>query len=300
MKKVLSIMLTVAVALSIALLIYPYARAPSNISTGVLHNNKSIVLKTYSGWKGVESLITPLDEYIKFNDGSSVHFSNLLWPYADVQNPFHDILNNGTGVVTVTVLSIDKVYRHNIYVYVVYNARVDKVIVKPQNTIKLPPQTVCVKDPMLCDLAKKQYEAINNLISMIKENNTIKIIVPAFIAKGSANKTNLTVNDVATPFPLLEPGYQYVVFLDPSLDGIHVHYDYVWGPWAYLILNGKVYSLNYVKPPGNVSLDPSKLFKSPYIRWKPYPYEQLRRIAIRKLSVNGEELGDFISRVTKG
>jgi len=297
-KTLLSILLITIIALSATLLIYLPTRAPSSKSTETISNSGFIELKTYSGWKGVESIVTPLDEYIKSVRGSSVYFSDLLWPLADAQNPFHDILEKRTGVAIVTILSVDKVYRHDIHAYVVYKVRVDKVIVEPQNTIELPSQAVCAKSPTLCDTAKKQHEIINNLISTIKENNTIELIVPAFIVKGAVNKTNLTLDDVATPFPLLEPGYRYIVFLDAELDGIHVHYDLVWGPWAYLVLDGKVYSLNYVKPPNNISLDPSELFKSPYIHWKPYTYEQLREIAIRKLSVNGEQLESFISKIT--
>ena len=298
-KIILFILITAVIGLSITLLVYHPAPVPSNSSIGTLPGNEFIELKTYSGWRGVESLTTPLDEYIKSTRGSSAYSSDLLWPYADTQNPFHDLLNKGTGVAVVTILSVNRVYRYNIYAYVVYKARIDKVISKPQNIIELPPQTVCAKDPTLCDLTKKQYEVIKNSISRIKENNTIELIMPAFIAKESINKTNLMINDLATPFPLLEPRYQYLVFLDLRLDGIHVHYDYVWGPWAYLILKGKVYSLNYVKPPNNVSLNPSKLFKSPYIRWKPYPYEQLREIAIRKLSIKGIQLENFILKIVR-
>ncbi|MEB3756737.1 MAG: hypothetical protein GSR79_07780 [Desulfurococcales archaeon] len=299
-KVVLFILLTATIGLSITLLLYSPALVPSNNSPRTIPNNGFIELKTYSGWKGVESTITPLDEYVKSTHGSSVYFSDLLWPLADAQNPFHDLLDKGSGVVTVTVLSVERVYRYNIYAYIVYEARVNQVIVKPQNTIEIPPQTVCVKDPAFCDSAKKQHEVIKNLISTIRENNTIELIVPAFITKESINKTNLTINNVATPFPLLEPGYQYLVFLDPELDGIHVHFDYVWGLWAYLVLDGEVYSLNYVKPPSNISLNPSKLFESPYIHWKPYPYEKLREIATQKLSVNGEQLKNFILKITRG
>ncbi len=96
----------------------------------------------------------------------------------------------------------------------------------------------------------------------------------AFIAKDSINKTNLTIEDVASPFPLLEPGNQYLVFIKPEPNGIQVYYDFIWGPWAYLIQDGKVYSLNNVKPPDNVILDPTKFFKSPYIHWEPYPYDK--------------------------
>ncbi|MEB3758651.1 MAG: hypothetical protein GSR87_02170 [Desulfurococcales archaeon] len=265
---------------------------PDNGSSG----SKYIYLKAYGGWKGVESMVTPLDEYVKSIKGTSIHFSDLFWPLADAQNPYRELLNRGIGVVAVTILSVNKIYRHGIYAYIVYKAKVDKVIINPQNTMEQPTQAICVKDPKLCDSAERQHEIIDNLISEIKEDNIIKLIVPAFIAVGSLDKANLTVNDIATPFPLLAPGYKYLVFIEPELDGIHVNYDYVWGPWAYLILEGKVYSLNYVKPHGNVSLDPLKLFESPYIHWKPYPYKQLREIAIQKLSVNGEPLDEFIEK----
>ena len=299
-KIILSIFITAVISLSMILLMYHPLLIPSNNSTETISNNRFIELKTYSGWKGVESMAIPLNEYIKSTSGPSIYSSDLLWPLANVENPFHDLLNKGTGVVIVTILSVDRVYRYNIYAYVVYKARIDKVIVEPQNTIELPSKTACVKDPALCNLTKRQHEVIKNLISTIKENSTIELIVPAFIAKESVNKANLTINDVSTPFWLLEPGYQYLLFLDPRLDGIHVHYDYVWGPWAYLVLDGRVYSLNHVKPPNNVSLDPSKLFKSPYIHWKPYPYEQLREIAIHKLSVNGVRLENFILKIVRG
>jgi hypothetical protein len=243
-------------------------------------------------------MVTPLDKYVKSLSGSSGYSGDLIWPLADSRNPFRDLLDRGTGVVTVRILSVSKVYRHNVYVYVVYNARINHVIIEPHNTVELPSKGTCIKDPNICELAKRQYEAVSNLKSLIKENNTIKLAVPAFIARDSSDKSNLTIEDVATPFPLLEPGYSYLVFLDLTPNGIRVHYDYVWGPWAYLVLERKVYSLNYVKPPSNVSLDPSKPFDSPSIHWQPYPYSQLRKIAIQKLSVKGERLNVFISRIT--
>lgn len=48
-----------------------------------------------------------------------------------------------------------------------------------------------------------------------------------------------------------------------------------------------------------MSLDPIKLFKAPYMYWKPYPYEKLREIALQKLSVYGELLEVFVSKITK-
>jgi len=300
-KFALLVPLTAVVILSVILvvyLVYPSVLIPSKYSVEVAGDNKSIELKTYSGWRGVEAMITPLDEYIKSLVGAVPH-SDLMWPFADSQNPFHDLLNSGAGVALVTILSVDRIQRYDIYVYVVYKTRVDQVIAKPQNTIGLPPEE-CVKAPELCDLARRQREIIDSLISVIERNNVIEVIVPAFIARESIGKNNLSISDVATPFPLLEPGYQYLVFLDPELDGIHIYYDYVWGPWAYLVLDGRVYSLNYVKPPDNVSFDPVRLFVSPYTYWKPYPYEQLRNIAIQKLSISGEQLENFINKILKG
>jgi len=297
----LFVLLTAVVILSAILvvyLVYPSAPIPSKYSVEVAGGNRSIELKTYSGWRGVEAMVTPLDEYIKSIVGAVPH-ADLIWPLADSRNPFHDLLNSGAGGALVTILSVDRIQRYNIYAYVVYKTRVDQVIAKPRNTIGLPPEEECVKAPELCDLAKRQREIIDSLISVIERNNVIEVIVPAFIAKESVGKTNLSISDVATPFPLLEPGYQYLVFLRPELDGIHIHYDYVWGPWAYLVLDGRVYSLNYVKPPDNVSFDPVKLFVSPYTYWEPYPYEQLRKIAIQKLSINGEQLESFINKILK-
>ncbi|MCE4608954.1 MAG: hypothetical protein F7C36_01055 [Desulfurococcales archaeon] len=236
-----------------------------------------------------------MDKYIQFANGSMPYFSELYWPFASSQNPFRELVDNGTGVAVVTVLSVDKVYRHDIYVYVVYKARIERVIVEPQNTIELPPQEVCMKDPTICDSARREHDIIENWLSMIRENNTIELLVPAFLPMDSINKTNLTICDVASPFPLLEPRHQYLVFLEPELDGIHIHYDYVWGPWAYLILDNKLYSLDHIEPPSNISLDPIIMFNSPQIDWKPYPYQQLREIAMQKLSINGEPLTDFIS-----
>ena len=245
-------------------------------------------------------MITPLDEYVETVTGSDIYYGDFYWPLADSKRPFQEILEQGSGAVMVTILSIDRVYRHGIYAYITYKAKIGKVIAKPRNTVETPPQAVCAKDPASCDQARKQYDTISNLISRIREGNTIELIVPAFIARDAIGKSNLSIRDVATPFPLLEPGYQYIVFLDPELDGVHVHYDYVWGPWAYLVWEGRVYSLNYVRVPGNVSLEPSKLFSSPNIRWAPYPYNQLREAALRKLSASGVELNKFIARINGG
>ncbi|WP_440060035.1 hypothetical protein ACSU1N_02465 [Thermogladius sp. 4427co] len=257
-----------------------------------------VELGKYSGWKGVESMVTPLDEYAKSVLGAGATF-DLLWPYADSQNPFRDAVDRGVGVAIITILSIKNISRYDIYAHVVYNARIDRVIVKPVNTITPPPETVCIKNPEICELARNQSRVVDNLISTIRESNVIDLSVPAFIARDSTGKTELTISDIASPFPLLEPGYQYLVFITPELDGIHIYYDYVWGPWAYLVQDGKVYSLNYIKPPANVSLDPTRLFSgSTLIYWKPYPYEQLREIAVGKLSASGEPLENFVSRIT--
>ncbi len=299
-KLVISILLIAVLAISVPLLAYFLVPSPGNINGGTTSTTRFIELKEYSGWKGVESMVTPLDEYVKTVNGAAILFSDLRWPQANSQNPFQDLVDRGVGVAIVTITSIKNVHRyHDISAYVVYNVRIDKVVVKPVNPITIPPEVECIKSPELCELAKNQSKVINNLISTIKEGSTIELSVRAFIAKDSINKTNLTIKDIASPFPLLEPEHQYLVFLKPELDGIHVYYDFVWGPWAYLIQDGKVYSLNYIRPPTNVSLDPTKLFKSPYIHWKPYPYEKLREIATQKLSVNGEPLENFISEITR-
>ena len=296
----MSILLIAVLAISIPLLAYFLVPSPGNINGGTTPTTRFIELKEYSGWKGVESMITPLDEYVKNVNGAAILFSDLLWPQANSQNPFRDLVDRGVGVAIVTITSIKNVHRyHDIFAYVVYNARIDKVVVKPVNPITIPPEVECIKSPELCELAENQSKVIDDLISMAREGNTVELSVRAFIAKDSINKTKLTIKDIASPFPLLEPGYQYLVFLKPELDGIHVYYDFVWGPWAYLIQGGKIYSLNCIKPPANVSLDPTKLFKSPYIHWKPYPYEKLREIAIQKLSVNGEPLENFISEIIR-
>jgi len=299
-KLVISILLIAVLAISVSLLAYFLVPSPGNINGGTTLTTRFIELREYSGWKGVESMVTPLDEYVKTVNGAAILFSDLQWPQADSQNPFRDLVDRGVGVAIVTITSIKNVHRyHDISAYVVYNARIDEVVVKPVNTITIPPEVECIKSPELCELAKNQSRVIDNLISTIKEGSTIELSVRAFIAKDSINKTNLTIKDIASPFPLLEPGPQYLVFLKPELDGIHVYYDFIWGPWAYLIQDGKVYSFNYIKPPANVGLDPSKLFKSPYIHWKPYPYEKLREIATQKLSVNGEPLENFIPEITR-
>ena len=242
-------------------------------------------------------MVTPLDGYVKAVTGSDIYYGDFYWPLADSKRPFQDFLEGGSGAVMVTILSIDRVYPHSIYAYITYKAKINKVIAKPRNTVETPPQAVCAKDPASCYQARKQYDTISNLISRIREGNTIELIVPAFIARDAIGKSNLSIRDVATPFPLLEPGYQYIVFLDPELDGVHVHYDYVWGPWAYLVWEGRVYSLNYVRVPGNVSLEPSKLFSSLNIRWAPYPYDQLRETALRKLRASGVALNKFIAGI---
>ncbi|BAN90871.1 hypothetical protein ACAM_1402 [Aeropyrum camini SY1 = JCM 12091] len=71
-------------------------------------------------------MVTPLDEYIKAVTGGAASFSDLIWPHADSQNPFQDLLDRGVGVAIVTITSVKTVYRYSDTItYVVYDARID-------------------------------------------------------------------------------------------------------------------------------------------------------------------------------
>ena len=93
-KLIVSVSLVV-LTISVPLLAYFLASSPENINGGTTPTARFIELEEYSGWKGVESMITPLDEYVKKAKGVAISFSDLLWPHADSQNPFQDLVDGG-------------------------------------------------------------------------------------------------------------------------------------------------------------------------------------------------------------
>ena len=95
-KLVIFTLLIVVLAISVSLLAYLLVLSPENINGGTSPTTTRLIeLEGYSGWKGVESMITPLDEYVKTMSGVTGLVGDLLWPYADSQNPFRDSLNRG-------------------------------------------------------------------------------------------------------------------------------------------------------------------------------------------------------------
>jgi len=91
------ISLIIVLAISLPLLIYSLVLSPGGINGNTASTTGLIELEKYSGWRGVENMITPLDEYVKTVAGTTVSFSDLLWPYADSQNPFQDSVNRGSA-----------------------------------------------------------------------------------------------------------------------------------------------------------------------------------------------------------
>ncbi|MCE4620074.1 MAG: hypothetical protein F7C33_03520, partial [Desulfurococcales archaeon] len=162
-RTTISLVLVIVIASSLALFASLQHAPPSQTTSprrGTLRA-AYVQLQAYSGWKGVESMITPLDEYVKIVTGSNIYYGDFYWPLADSKRPFQEILERGSSAVMVTILSIERVYRHGFYAYLTYKAKIDKVIVKPQNTVETPPQAVCAKNPASCDRAKKQYDTIS-------------------------------------------------------------------------------------------------------------------------------------------
>jgi len=76
----------VVIAVLMFLLSFLSVFVPDKGSSG----SKYIYLEAYSGWKGVESMVTPLDDYVKSITGTSIHFSDLFWPLADAQTPIEN------------------------------------------------------------------------------------------------------------------------------------------------------------------------------------------------------------------
>jgi len=149
----------------------------------------------------------------------------------------------------------------------------------------------------MCGNITEQLNAKRMYAEQIEENITPKVSLLAFISKDAITKENLTIEDVASPFPLLDPGNEYVLFLLVAHTGVSVYHDFVWGLYAYLVKDGKVYSMNYIEYP--VKLDPVEFFEDESINWKwgSYTYCELRQIAIQKLKACAVQLEDFIENV---
>ena len=223
----------------------------------------------YAGWRGCESLVKPISKYMARMKGldSSAIVMDVYWPLEGVEDPLSYVA--GMDGITVIVGSVEEIRNVTVddkgYAYVVYSVRV-------------------------ADVVKGD---------LVGEGDLVDVYVLAYLASDAMNKTTgLTIEDVASPFPLLNPGNEYVLFLRETSDGrIMVYQDFVWGHYAYLVVDGRVYSLNYISYP--VELRPEEFFTGEMINWMnpSHDYSALREEALSKLSVYGESLDDFIQDI---
>ncbi len=220
----------------------------------------------YVGWKGTESLIKPYSKYVVTLMGTNGFTGDFFWPFVSSENPLKELLSmDDIAVIIASIDNITGVQVENVYAYVVYGVKIERAI---------------------------KNASIPNA-SLIKEGSILEVKLTAFISKDAIGKKNLTISDVATPFPLLNPGNTYLLFLQITTTGVRVYYDFVWGPYAYLIRDNKVYSLNYIEYP--VELEPIDFFEDENISWEwgSYTYSELRQLAIQKLKAYAIPLNDF-------
>ncbi len=246
--------------------------SPVNENEVETTDNQSLKITdpNYAGWKGMEGLIKPYSKYVVTLMGTNGFTGDFFWPFVSSENPLKELLSvDDIALVRASINNITGVQLENVYAYVVYEVKIDRVI---------------------------KNASIPNT-SLIKEGNLLEVKLTAFISKDAIKKKNLTIKDVATPFPLLNPGNTYLLFLQITPAGVRVYYDFVWGPYAYIITDNKVYSLNYIEYP--VELEPIEFFEDDNISWEwgTYTYSELRQLAIQKLEAYAVPLDDFIRNI---
>ena len=311
-QKIITIFIMLLIASSISLYAYQLYSPNNNI----LENKVKITDLNYMGWKGLESLVTPLSKYDTYALGvknAYVHYG-LYWPlvkckYLD-SNPFKCIVKDDMAIIIGTVLNIEgiKVYRRFKHVKIFYLVKIEKVIRDFGNTVPkcvenakehkeciLYPNGIeeCIDHNTVIEEINKKRDLASDLII----GNRIIISYPAWLTKEALDihRENLTIEDIASPFPLLSIGNTYILFIKLTPRGLKILYDDVWGPYAYLIRNDKVYSLNYIYYP--IKHEPEKFFSGDNVYWRPYDYQILRNISLEKLSVYGEDVKDFIEYI---
>ncbi len=148
----------------------------------------------------------------------------------------------------------------------------------------------------------KYHELLRIAGESIRENAVVVLSVPAYVAIDSFNKVlegeALSITDIASPFPLLNPGNTYVLFISPmgERSGVII-YDLVYGLYAFYVKDQRVYSLDRIAHP--VSLDPVRFYEDSQeiYWWNNRPYRELRSIALARLLLSGEHLETIMIRI---
>ncbi len=274
----------------------------------------------YMGWKGSESLIKPLSKYlaIAINASQTYVHLDLYWPLAQIvheyENPFKAILqHNNIVVVLGEIIGIESIRlrERDMTVDIIYKVKIIDVLVEfnkskiLEETTRTPPKECIVfaNGSRYCidySTIMGRVEKILSCAEQLKKGGVIELQYPAWLSRNTmmrilmnrSSVENITVQDIATPFPLPNIGNTYILFIRVTHKGFRILYDYVWGPYAYIVLNNSVYSLNYIDYP--VELKPEEFFDGYNIYWRPYSYEKLREIALEVFSVYGLTIQQFI------
>lgn len=296
--------------------VIPYTHNSNSIYVNGVINNKYVEDTNYAGWKGIESLSNTYSGYINrihklYGVNNVVLHFDLIWPFEGKEDIFKKLMKREDIVIIIgSIRNIDSIMKTKDTpitgeVIIKYKVYIEDVIVN--NAVKINVddrlneiRRECDADPDLCVIAKQQLSTIRQVGNRISEGKVIEVLVSAFIAIDSIQKDKLDIGDVAYPFPLLNPGNKYILFLTVDIDGsIRLLQDWVYGLYAYLIKDDRVYSLNYIGYP--ILLDPVKFFNDQGIYWwNNKSYIELRQEALAKLSIYGEEVNTFLLNITKG
>ncbi len=299
-KIIAPIIAGIILALAILILV------PANITPQRIHD------ENYNGWKGTDQLLETFTAYkylgITGNlSGKPIIHMDLYWPLASCDNGFKCLLGENIVVIIGRVENITEIAVHKNYtVTLKYRVEVTRIIYKPTVDIPSYEGRMCdyieyANGTLICDtqVAIQEKKTIKQLIDNITIGKEITLKMPAWLTKDaitSNNTKDVNICDVGSPFPLLDPGNTYVLFIRVDKNGYSILYDFVYGPYAYMVVDGRVYSLDYVDYP--VKMDPEKFFNADGVYWYPDNYEELRKMALERYSAHGIPLQDFIHMIT--
>ncbi len=288
---------------SIGLIIIAILSAPLSMSIPIVDLYRSstysnqVYDENYMGWNGSNDLLIPFTKYV-LRDYRHVVI-DMYWPLIYCNEGFSCISKDNVVVYgeIVGIKNITKVV--NGRVVIIYEVGVLDVISKPSISIDeikdKPCDYIVINNTRVCDveydiyLRNKTIELLNN----ITEGKIIEVRVFAWLSKSVLNENTsvISIKEVASPFPLLNVGNEYIMFIKVNPDSIELLYDHVFGLYAYIVVNGSVYSLNFIDYP--VEQDPIKFFSDPRVTWHPYNYENLRQIALNNYGVYNLSINDF-------
>ncbi len=124
-------------------------------------------------------------------------------------------------------------------------------------------------------------------------NDYVEIYVRAWPAREYLDNVSAIddLSEIAVPYPLIDVGYEYILFLQ-YIDGkLFLIDDWVWGYHAYLVLGDNVYSLNLINI--SIKLDPEEVFVRDNVAWWPENYSKLHWIYTEVFTYCGP-LEDFL------